>query len=92
METNNGVYLTIETPECLTKMVKRAVNAGYLRKVDLRDVIDLIKTSEYPMQVPIDLDFVLRLGENAVVKHVFGRNIDQAMTDYIRNVKVKTGR
>lgn len=84
MATNNGVYLTIENAESLTAFIKGAVKNGYLRRLDLRDVIAWMNQVSYPIQIQVDINSVVNVGRNAVVKGVFGKAIDETITKYIR--------
>ena len=80
----NGVYLTIEDAETLTAFIKGAVKNGYLRRLDLRDVISWMNRTAYPIRIPVDVDSVIGVGQNAVVKGIFGRNIDSTITKYVK--------
>ena len=80
---NDGVYLTIENQEALFRFVKGCVRNGYLRRFDLRKVADWIKNAEYPIKIPIKLDSVIGIGGNAVVKGIFGGNIERTISKYI---------
>ena len=78
------VYLMIEDPESLTKVIRGAVKSGYLRRMDLRDVISWMQKAEYPIRIPVNLDSVMATGQNTIVKGLFGKSIDATVTKYVK--------
>lgn len=80
---NDGVYLTVENSEAMFRFVKGCVRNGYMRRFDLRKVADWIKNAEYPIKIPVNLDSVIGIGANAVVKGIFGGNIERTISKYI---------
>ena len=80
----DGFYLTIEDAETLTVFIKGCVKNGYLRRLDLRDVISWMNRVTYPIRIPVNLDSVIGVGQNAVVKGIFGKNIDSTVTKYVK--------
>ena len=77
------VYLTIEDRTNLVKLLKGAAKYGYLRRLDLREVNDWIDKVEYPIRIPIEVDNIIGVGRNPVVKSVFGNFINKGLTNYI---------
>ena len=84
MNEETGIYLTIEDEMAMRRFVKGAVQSGYLRRFDLRDVVTWIGIAEYPIRVPVNLDSVMMAGRNAVVKGIFGKNIENTITKYMK--------
>ena len=80
----DGVYLTIENEEAMIRFVKGCVRNGYMRRFDLREVVDWIKSTEYPIKVPVNLESVIGVGANAMVKGIFGGNIEKTITKYMK--------
>ena len=80
----NGIYLTIENGTAMRRFVRGAVKSGYLRRFDLREVVAWIDSAEYPIRVPVNLDSVMMAGQNAVVRGIFGRNIENTITKYMK--------
>ena len=80
----SGIYLTIEDEPALRRFVKGAVKSGYLRRFDLREIVTWMNNAEYPIQVPVNLNSVMMAGQNAVVKGIFGRNIENTITKYMK--------
>lgn len=79
-----GVYLTIENVSAMKQFIKGAVKSGYLRKFDLREVATWIANVEYPVKIPVDINSVIAIGQNAVVKGIFGKNIENTITKYLK--------
>lgn len=79
-----GIYLEIENKRALATFVKGAVRNGYLRRFDLRDVADWINETAYPIRVPVNLESVIGVGANPVVKGIFGGNIDKVLSNCIQ--------
>ena len=85
-----ATYLTIDSKEDLTKLIAGAIKGGYLRKVDLRHVINWIDNVELPVKLQVSLNGVIGIAQNVVVRQVFGKNIDNALTNYvIRTIKAE---
>jgi len=89
---DDGIYIEIESMEGLKRFVKGAVVNGYLKRVDLREVVEWINHAKYPIRIPIKLDSVLMTGQNAIVKGIFGKNIEATITKYVKEaMENKTG-
>lgn len=88
---NDKVYLVIEDPGSLTQLIRGAARNGYLRRLDLRDVVEWMRTVEYPIHVPVDLDSVMATGANPVVKGIFGKSIDELITKLVSEAMAKAG-
>lgn len=80
----SGIYLTIDDETAMRQFIKGAVKCGYLRRFDLRDVVKWMEETEYPVRVPVNLDSVMMAGQNAVVRGIFGKNIENTITKYMK--------
>jgi len=79
-----GVYLTIEDKNSLVLFLKGAARSGYLHKLDLREVNNWINDVQFPVCIPIDVNGIVDVGRNPIVKSIFGKVLDKGLTEYIR--------
>lgn len=81
---DEGVYLVIENERAMAIFIRGAVKHGYLRRFDLRDVSEWIKTTEYPVKAPVKLEKVISMGGNDFIKGLFGKSIDRVLTKWLK--------
>jgi len=81
---SKGAYVVVEDPGTLTKFIKICISKGYLRKFNLQSVSNWICSTTYPVRVPIKLEFIFQLGDNAIVKHLFGNLIEKMLTKWLK--------
>lgn len=70
------IYLEIGSLESLVGFIESAKEAGLLKDVSPKKVEDLLSGKEFPVRVPVDLDKVLDVAANPVVRKIFGKKIE----------------
>lgn len=84
------INLTIRDPESLVGFIENAKGAGYLKEVSIYKIKKLLPEVQFPIEIPIDIDAVLKLAGNPVVKKVFGSKVE-SKTIEILNAALETG-
>ena len=71
------IYLEIGSLESLTGFIQEAKDAGLLKDISLKKVEDLMSTKAFPVRVPVELDQVVNLMANPMVRKIFGKKIEE---------------
>lgn len=71
------IYLEIGSLESLTGFIQDAKGAGLLKDISTQKVADLMSSKEFPVRVPVELDQVLKLMANPMVRKIFGKKIEE---------------
>lgn len=71
------IYLEIGSLESLVGFIESAKGAGLLKDISPKKVEDLLSEKEFPVRVPVDLDKVLDVAANPVVRKIFGKKIEE---------------
>lgn len=79
-----GIFLTINDQKSLELFIKGAAANGMIRSLNPQELIQWMRTVEFPIQVPVDFDKVLATAGNPIVKKVFGKKIDETFTRYVK--------
>lgn len=77
------VYLEIDSMETLIAFVQDAKGIGLLKDVSLAQVRHKCGKYEFPLRVPVNLNAVIGVAENKIVKVAFGKTIEKMVTDFI---------
>ena len=73
------IYLEIESIEALTEFLQEAkTKTGLLKDIPLDKVECALAEKEFPIRVPVNLDSVIELAMNPIVKKIFGKKIEEA--------------
>ena len=83
------IFLEIESAEGLTAFLKEAKKTGLLKDVSLNDIEDAIRTKEFPLRIPVNLDAVLNLCRNPVLRKLFGGKIESKAKMILATAKRK---
>ena len=86
----SNIYLQIEDLESLKSFVRDAKGKGFFKDTSVIKMEESLKDRSFPIQVPIDVDAVLKLAGNPVVKKVFGSKIEEKASE-ILNIVMETG-
>ena len=72
------IYLEIGDAESMTAFLEEAKKkTGLLKDISLDKVEYVLSTKEFPIRVPVNLDAVIELAMNPVVKKIFGKKIEE---------------
>ena len=72
------IYLEIGDAESMTAFLEEAkMKTGLLKDISLDKVEYVLSTKEFPIRVPVNLDAVIELAMNPVVKKMFGKKIEE---------------
>ena len=72
------IYLEIGDAESMTAFLEEAkMKTGLLKDISLDKVGYVLSTKEFPIRVPVNLDAVIELAMNPVVKKIFGKKIEE---------------
>jgi hypothetical protein len=72
------IYLEIGDAESMTAFLEEArAKTGLLKDISLDKVEYVLSTKEFPIRVPVNLDAVIELAMNPVVKKMFGKKIEE---------------
>ena len=77
------VYLTIENLETLMAFLQDAKGKGLLKDVSLAQVRHNFSKVQFPLRVPVDLNAVLDVAGNAIVRKTFGKTIERKTVDIL---------
>ena len=73
----NQVYLEIEDLETLVAFVRDVrQRTGLLKDILPSKVRGSLNEIEFPVRIPIDLDAVIALADNPILKKTFGKKIE----------------
>ena len=73
------IYISIEDLDSLVAFIQEAQKVGLLK--DIRKIS--FKESDFPMQLPVDIEAFMKLTGNPVVKKVFGKKIESTLRGYL---------
>lgn len=72
------IYLEIGNSEELMEFLREAKRkTGLLKDIPLDKVECVLEEKEFPLRVPVDLDSVIDLAANPMVKKIFGKKIEE---------------
>ena len=72
------VYLEIGDLPSLIEFVQEAKEkTGLLKDISTKKLEVLLSEKEFPIRVPVDLDSVIGLAANPMVKKIFGKRIEE---------------
>jgi len=72
------IYLEIEDVNGLTEFLQEAKRkTGLLKDISLDKVECVLAEKEFPIRIPVNLDSVIELAMNPVVKKIFGKKIEE---------------
>lgn len=74
------VYITIPDFQSLMDILSEGRSKGLFKNLVISN------TPEFPIQIPIDLDNVIDLVGNPIVKKMFGPKIDGALTSCLQKI------
>lgn len=81
------VYIEIGNKNELISFLQEAkVKTGLLKDVSLNKVNHSLNESDFPMRIPVNLDGVLNLCENPILKKMFGKKVEEVTKKYLRRV------
>lgn len=75
------IYLEITDRAVLDAFVKEARKAGFLKEIRID-----ISEDKFPIRVPVDIDGVLKVAANPLVKKMFGKKVETSVTMYLERV------
>lgn len=72
------IYLEIgSSRELMAFLQETKKKTGLLKDISLDKVECVLEEKEFPLRVPVDLDSVIDLAANPIVKKVFGKKIEE---------------
>ena len=80
------IYLEIEDNESLIRFLKEAKRIGFLKNIPINKFEPFLSEKKFPIHIPIELDRVLALATNPVVKKIFGAKIDITIGEVLLKV------
>ena len=73
----DNFYLEIGSPEAVIAFLQATKEkTGLLKSVPLREVEQILQTKSFPIKVPVDLDAVIELASNPILKKAFGKKLE----------------
>lgn len=76
------IFLEITDKASLVPFVSDAKKAGMLRNIDISKISD----DRFPIRIPVNLDSVIKLAGNPIVRKTFGKRIEMTVTSYLEAV------
>lgn len=70
------IYLEIGSLESLVRFIENAKEVGLLKDISTKKVENLMSGKEFPVRVPVELDQVMNLMANPMVRKIFGKKIE----------------
>ena len=86
----NQVCLEIENLETLMAFIEDAKKAGFLKDIRTEQIKELFSKKVFPVRVPVDLNALLAVAGNPIVKKAFGKKIETKTVD-ILNQALRSG-
>lgn len=77
------VNLEIESLDTLIAFIEDAKKVGLLKDISTEQVKISFSTKIFPIRVPVDLDAVIKVAGNKVVKAAFGKTIQDKTVDIL---------
>ena len=74
------ICLEIASKADLVEFVEEAKKVGLLKEVDIRSASE----GRFPIRIPVNLDSILKLAGNPLIRKAFGKKIDTAVTSYLK--------
>ena len=71
------IYLEIGDLQSLIDFLEEAKGIGLLKDISTSKVGTLMSGKEFPVRIPIEIDKVLTLATNPIVKKMFGKKIEE---------------
>lgn len=71
------IYLEIGDLQAIINFLDGAKEIGLLKDISSKKVEDLMSKKEFPIRLPIELDQVMAVAANPVIKKVFGKKIEE---------------
>ena len=84
------VCLEIGSLDTLMAFLTEAKKAGLLKDISLENVKYLFSRKAFPIRVPVDLNAVLAVAENPIVRTTFGKKIESTTVDVL-NMALRPG-
>ena len=84
------VYLEIETLDGLIAFMAEAKKTGLLKDISLEGMKRSFSRKDFPIRVPVNLDAVLDLCRNPIIRKAFGKKIEDTTKKYILTA-IETG-
>ena len=72
-----GIKLVIEDPESCIETMRELKRAGLLKDIPNEIMLD---EDMFPVEIPVDVGKVLKKIENPVIRKVFGKQMDTAIS------------
>ena len=72
-----GIKLRIEDPASFVELMREMKRAGLLKDIPNEIILD---EGIFPLDVPIDISKVLEIAGNPVIRKVFGKKMDTALS------------
>lgn len=81
------IYLEIGNKTELISFLREAKErTGLLKDISLKKVNDTLKESDFPIRIPVNLDGVLDLCGNPILKKMFGKKVEDTTRKYLKKV------
>ena len=80
---NGKVSLEIDSLETLIAFIQDAKGIGLLKDVSLAQVRHKFGNLQFPVRVPVNLDAVLNVASNKVVKAAFSKSIEKMVMEFL---------
>lgn len=80
------VYLEVDDLETLIAFIQDAKKVGLLKDVSTAQVRNIFSKKEFPLRVPVDLNAILNVANNKVVKATFGKRIEAKTVDILNGM------
>ena len=79
------VYLIIGDLDSLLEFLEEAKKkTGLLKDISINDVKCHLSEKDFPMRIPVNLDGVLKLCGNPVLKKMFGTKVENTTRKYLK--------
>ena len=81
------IFLEIDSAEGLIAFVKEAKKTGLLRDISMDELENITKKKRFPVRIPVNMNAVLDLCRNPILKRLFGAKIDSKAKRYLEAIK-----
>ena len=81
------IFLEIDSAEGLVAFVTEAKKTGLLRDISMTEIESITRKKSFPVRIPVNMNAVLDLCKNPILRRLFGAKIDSKAKRYLEAIK-----
>lgn len=80
------VFIKIEDLETMENLLEEGAKRGLFKNLNVDAIRDLVKERKFPIQIPVELNDILDLAGNPIIKKIFGSKIESAVSECLLKI------